>query len=304
MAFNYNKLDDLCLSKGIELKKDEILSKYTGFRTGGPTDRMVIAKSEDELKALLELINESEYNYFILGRGSDMLALDEGYRGIVIRLDGEFSKISLLEDGLTVECGAGASLASLCIFARDNCLSGLEFAWGIPGSCGGAVYMNAGAYGGEIKDVAVKCEYLTKTGEKGEFSLDEMKLTYRHSVFSDSDMIITKAYFKLKSADKAEIVTKMDELIGKRKAKQPLEYPSAGSTFKRPEGYFAAALIEECGLKGESIGGAEVSEKHSGFIINKNNATAEDVLKLIEKVKTVVLNEKGVELECEVRILK
>ncbi len=304
MTFDYSKLDAFCASKGVVLKKDECLAKYTGFRTGGLTDRMVFVKNEDELKGVLKLVEENGYRRFVLGRGSDMLALDEGYRGIVIKLDGEFCEIKLLGDGKTIECGAGASLSSLCILARDNSLTGLEFAFGIPGSCGGAVYMNAGAYGGEIKDVIVKCEYFKPSGEKGEFSLDDMNLSYRHSVFCDSDMIITKAAFKLENAPKEEISAKMEELLGKRKSKQPLEYPSAGSTFKRPEGYFAAALIEECGLKGARVGGAEVSEKHSGFIINKDNATAEDVLKLIDKVKAVVLEEKGVELECEVRILK
>lgn len=304
MGLNYNELDVLCQSENIELKKDECLARYTGFRTGGPCDRMVFVRNKDELKKILALIKKNELSYFVLGKGSDMLALDEGYRGVVIKLDGEFTQVKLLEDGVTIQCGAGASLVSLCITARDNNLSGLEFAYGIPGSCGGAVFMNAGAYGGEIKDVIVKSEFVTADGMDGEFTKEEMQLSYRHSAFCDSDKVITKAYFKLEKAERSEISAKMDELMGKRRAKQPLEYPSAGSTFKRPEGYFAAALIEECGLKGASVGGAQVSEKHSGFIINKNNATADDVLKLIDKVKAQVLEEKGVELECEVRILK
>lgn len=210
--------------------------------------------------------------------------------------------MSLTENGL-ISCGSGAALASVCSYALKNSLSGLEFAWGIPGTVGGAAYMNAGAYGGEMKDIVEAVSYIDENGIIKSFKRDELNFSYRRSVFTDKEYIVTDVLFKLENKSQSEIREKMDELMGKRKSKQPLEYPSAGSTFKRPEGYFAAALIEECGLKGASVGGAEVSEKHSGFIINKNNATCEDVKNLIAYVKKEVYKQKGVELHCEVKFI-
>ena len=205
--------------------------------------------------------------------------------------------------GNTITAWAGASLQRVCVLARDNSLAGLEFAYGIPGSVGGALFMNAGAYGGEMKDVVTSCRYIGADGGIHEMQAADMQLAYRSSIFSNGNYVITSVTMELRSGDKAEITARMDELMQRRRDKQPLNYPSCGSTFKRPEGYFAAALIEECGLKGFSIGGAQVSDKHSGFVINRDNATFEDVMALVSEVRRVVLEKKGVELECEMLIL-
>ncbi|MDE6723965.1 MAG: UDP-N-acetylmuramate dehydrogenase, partial [Eubacterium sp.] len=207
-----------------------------------------------------------------------------------------------LVDEETIFAESGASLMKLCRFALDNSLSGLEFAFGIPGSCGGAAFMNAGAYGGEMKDVLYKCRHIDKDGNNGFLEHKDMKLSYRHSAYYDNGCIITGVYLKLKKGNPEEIKAKMDDFLQRRKDKQPLEYPSAGSTFKRPEGYFAGALIEECGLKGKSVGGAEVSTKHAGFVINKGNATCEDILSLCRLCSDTVMKEKGVKLEMEIRV--
>ncbi|MDO4458474.1 MAG: UDP-N-acetylmuramate dehydrogenase [Clostridia bacterium] len=304
MTMNYSALDALCMECGITNIENENLAGHVSFKIGGPADRYIIVKSVDELKKVLACIKENNIRYFLLGNGSDLLVADEGFRGVVIRLGGDFNKVEILEDGVTLKVGAGATLAAACICAKENELTGLEFAWGIPGSLGGACYMNAGAYGGEMKDVLTVAEFVNPDGSDGKFEGDELGLSYRHSAFTDSDKIITFMYLKLAKGKREEIVAKMEDLLGRRKSKQPVEYPSAGSTFKRPEGYFAAALIEECGLKGEHVGDAEVSEKHSGFIINKGKATCKDVCELIDRVKAVVLEKKGVELECEVILLK
>ena len=190
----------------------------------------------------------------------------------------------------------------LCRFALQNSLSGLEFAFGIPGSCGGAAFMNAGAYGGEMKDVLFKCDHIDENGERGSLSGDELNLSYRHSAYSENGCTITGLYLKLKKGNPDEIKAKMDDFLQRRKDKQPLEYPSAGSTFKRPEGYFAGALIEECGLKGKQVGGAQVSEKHAGFIINKGGATCTDILELCKICSETVYKQKGVKLEMEIRV--
>jgi UDP-N-acetylmuramate dehydrogenase len=207
--------------------------------------------------------------------------------------------------GNSIAADAGTALSQVCVKAMESGLGGLEFAYGIPGSVGGALFMNAGAYGGEMKDVVESCTYLDENGEVREMSAEEMKLRYRGSVFSDKrNMTILSVTFSLEPADSAAIKARMTELMDRRREKQPLEYPSCGSTFKRPEGYFAAALIEECGLKGYSVGGAQVSEKHSGFVINRNNAAFDDVMKLVEHIKAVVREQKGVELELEMLVLK
>ena len=299
----YSGFDRKFTNSGIAFLTDEPMKKHITFKLGGNAKRFLTVKNEAELSLVLSAVKENKLAYFILGNGSNMLVSDEGFDGVVITLGGEFSEIKLM-DSETISCGAGASLSSLCAFARKNSLSGLEFAWGIPGSAGGAAYMNAGAYGGEMKDVLSLCEHMDLNGEKGMYKAEELELSYRKSTYTNKDLIITKLILKLKKGDYEEISAKMAELMEKRKSKQPLEYPSAGSTFKRPEGYFAAALIEECGLKGEHVGDAEVSVKHSGFIINKGNATCSDVLSLIEKVKEKVKEMKNVELECEVKLLK
>ncbi len=265
-----------------EALKDEPMNKHTSFKIGGNADTYVKVDSLSTLGTIIRECVDSDIDYLILGNGSNVLVSDEGYRGVIIRLDGEFRKISLIDE-TTVYCGAGASLATLCKFALNNGLSGLEFAWGIPGTVGGAVFMNAGAYDGEMKN--------------------DLQMGYRTSVYRSNKCIITGVTLKLKKADPEAIRAKMDDFMNRRSTKQPLEFPSAGSVFKRPEGAYAGALIEQCGLKGKCHGGAQVSDKHAGFIINKDNATANDVKSLIREVQTKVFDETGYDLECELIIL-
>ena len=287
---------------GCEARKYEPLSKHTTFKIGGVADTYVKVTSLSKLSTILKECRESDIDYMIIGNGSNILASDDGYRGVVIRLDGDFRKIALVDDD-TVYCGAGATLAALCKFALNNGLSGLEFAWGIPGSVGGAVFMNAGAYGGEMKDVVYSVNHLTKNGEPGRTEKDDLQFGYRTSVYRQNNAIITGATLKLRKDNPEDIRARMDDYLGRRSSKQPLEYPSAGSVFKRPVGAYAGALIEQCGLKGHSHGGAQVSEKHAGFIINKANANANDVKSLIREVQTKVYDETGYNLECELIIL-
>ncbi|MBQ1686991.1 MAG: UDP-N-acetylmuramate dehydrogenase [Ruminococcus sp.] len=287
---------------GCEARKYEPLSKHTTFKIGGVADTYVKVTSLSKLSTILKECRESDIDYMIIGNGSNILASDDGYRGVVIRLDGDFRKIALVDDD-TVYCGAGATLAALCKFALNNGLSGLEFAWGIPGSVGGAVFMNAGAYGGEMKDVVYSVNHLTKNGEPGRTEKDALQFGYRTSVYRQNNAIITGATLKLRKDNPEDIRARMDDYLGRRSSKQPLEYPSAGSVFKRPAGAYAGALIEQCGLKGHSHGGAQVSEKHAGFIINKANANANDVKSLIREVQTKVYDETGYNLECELIIL-
>ena len=287
---------------GCEARKYEPLSKHTTFKIGGVADTYVKVTSLSKLSTILKECRESDIDYMIIGNGSNILASDDGYRGVVIRLDGDFRKIALVDDD-TVYCGAGATLAALCKFALNNGLSGLEFAWGIPGSVGGAVFMNAGAYGGEMKDVVYSVNHLTKNGEPGRTEKDALQFGYRTSVYRQNNAIITGATLKLRKDNPEDIRARMDDYLGRRSSKQPLEYPSAGSVFKRPAGAYAGALIEQCGLKGHSHGGAQVSEKHAGFIINKANANANDIKSLIREVQTKVYDETGYNLECELIIL-
>lgn len=286
----------------ISVIENEPLSKHTSFKIGGPARYFASVDSVDKLSILIKFLNSSKISYFILGNGSNILMPDNGYNGVVVKLSGEFENLNVSEN--TIEIGAAATLKKLTLAAKENSFTGLEFAYGIPGSVGGAVYMNAGAYGGEIKDVLSEVSAMDKEGNVKIFSLEESELSYRSSLFQKNNMVILSAKFSLEKGDLKEITDKMNTLLEKRKSKQPLEYPSAGSTFKRPEGYFAAALIEECGLKGECVGGAEVSVKHSGFIINKKGATAKDVLSLIRRVKDVVYEKKGVVLEPEIKIIE
>ena len=286
----------------ISFIENEPLSKHTSFKIGGPARYFVSVNSVDKLSALIKFLNSNKTPYFILGNGSNLLVPDNGYNGVVVKLSGDFENLEI--SGNIIKIGAAATLKKLTLAAKENSFTGVEFAYGIPGSVGGAIYMNAGAYGGEIKDVLYEVSAMDREGNVKVFSSEESALSYRSSVFQKNDMIILSASFSLEKGDLNEIYNKMKTLLEKRKEKQPLEYPSAGSTFKRPEGYFAAALIEECGLKGESVGGAEVSVKHSGFIINKKDATANDVLSLIKKVKDVVYEKKGVVLEPEIKIIE
>ncbi|MCH5188954.1 MAG: UDP-N-acetylmuramate dehydrogenase [Oscillospiraceae bacterium] len=278
------------------------MCKYTSFKAGGNASLLITPNSIQSLREIVIACKENEIEYFILGNGSNVLVRDGGIDGAVIRLGSDLSKITLLDE-TTIFAEAGAGLKSICKFALEHSLSGLEFAYGIPGTLGGAVYMNAGAYGGEMKDVLCSVSHIDENGELGELSKENLNLSYRHSAYAENGFVITSAVIKLQKGNYEDIKAKMNELLSKRKEKQPIEYPSAGSTFKRPEGYFAGALIEDCNLKGKEIGGAQVSEKHAGFIINKNKATASDILNLIEFVQDEVFKKHGVHLETEVKII-
>lgn len=301
--FNFCGLKEAAINNLCDLSENALLKNYTSFKTGGECPLLITPKSKDALSAVLKAAKSLSVPFVVLGNGSNVLAPDEGVKKAVIKIADGLTEIKLLDDN-RVFCEAGVRLSSLCKFALENSLSGLEFAYGIPGTVGGAVFMNAGAYGGEMKDVVKEARHLDLDGNEGSFSGEELKFSYRSSVYESGKYIITGAVFELKKAPKEEIKAKMDDLASRRVEKQPLEYPSAGSTFKRPEGYFAGALIEQCGLKGKSVGGAEVSEKHAGFIINKNNATSNDIKALIELVKETVFKETGVLLEAEVRNLE
>ncbi|MBQ6675844.1 MAG: UDP-N-acetylmuramate dehydrogenase [Ruminococcus sp.] len=292
----------LALKYGCEVREREPLSAHCTFRVGGDCDVFIEVSSAEALKELVCLAYEQNVRYFVLGNGSNVLFSDEGYEGVILHIGQRMNRISLL-DGGRVYAEAGASLSRVCTFALENSLTGLEFAYGIPGYVGGAVFMNAGAYGGEIKDVFVSADIITEDGEQLTLDLSDMEMSYRYSKLMINGSIVTSAVFKLQSGDKAEIKAKMDELMGKRKAKQPIEYPSAGSTFKRPEGYYAGALIEQSGLRGYSVGGACVSEKHCGFVINKGGATARDIRTLIKDVQRIVQEKQGVSMEPEVRYI-
>lgn len=287
--------------KCIPYLPDEPMKNHTTFKTGGNASVFICPEDEQQLSQALQIINKLGMKPFILGNGSNLLVSDEGIKDRpVIYIDKGFEQIKLLDEN-TIEVGAGASLSSLCRFALEHSLTGLEFAFGIPGSCGGAAFMNAGAYGGEMRDVVSRCNHIDFCGDKGHYDRDELDFGYRHSVYSDNDCVITSIVLRLEKGDKEQINAKMRELLQRRKDKQPLEYPSAGSVFKRPEGYFAGALIEQSGLKGKRIGGAMVSEKHAGFIINYDNATTQDVLDLVKFCQDTVMEKFGVMLEREIR---
>ena len=284
-------------NKGISYKLNVPMKLHTSFKIGGNADAFVTVSSEEELNFVFLAAKQNDVPLFCIGKGSNLLVSDEGIEGVVVSLAG-INGVEINDE--YVRCGAGASLASLCNAVRDAGLSGLEFAYGIPGSVGGAIFMNAGAYGGEMSQVAVSARCMDYDGNFVDIPLEEMCLSYRSSIFKQNGFIVTYLTLKLCYGDKECITERMNELIGRRCDKQPLEYPSAGSTFKRPTGYFAGALIEKNNLKGVSVGDAEVSVKHAGFVINKGNATAVDVLSLIEKIKQTVLEADGVELEPEV----
>ena len=279
------------------------MSLHTTFRIGGAARLIVYPRSEEQIAEFVRTAKACNIRLLAVGNGSNLLVDDGGIDACVMILDEDFSDIRLIDD-TTLYAQAGARLISLCRFALEHGLTGLEFAYGIPGSCGGGAFMNAGAYGGEMKDVLYRCDHITPDGEKAYLEGDSLGLSYRHSAYYGNGCIITGLYLKLKKGDKAEIRARMNDLISRRRDKQPLEYPSAGSTFKRPEGYFAGALIEECGLKGRSVGGAQVSEKHAGFVINTGGATCRDVLDLCKICSDTVLEQKGVKLEMEIRVTK
>lgn len=301
---NYASLEKLCRDIGAEYSLNEPLASHTSMKIGGACDILVHAGSEYMVQEIIALCKKENIPYFVLGKGSNVLVSDNGYHGCVILVGKFMSHIHVDTEKNTIFALAGASLKSVCMAALENELTGLEFAYGIPGSVGGALFMNAGAYGGEMKDIVKSCRYIDENGEFQEMNADKMELSYRHSFFTGKKCVIISVTMELQKGDKTEIKAKMDELMQRRRDKQPLEFPSCGSTFKRPEGYFAAALIEECGLKGYTIGGAQVSEKHSGFVINRGGASYEDVMALVQHIKKTVREQKGVELECEMLILE
>ncbi|WP_304017964.1 UDP-N-acetylmuramate dehydrogenase [Fenollaria timonensis] len=283
------------------IKEDESLSKYTTFKIGGPARVLIEAKSDEEVLKLVRLFHKMKEDYLIIGNGSNLLITDDGIERPVIVLDKNFAHIERIDE-VTLYAEAGASLKSLANKALELDLGGLEAISGIPGTVGGAVYMNAGAYGSEIKDVVTKIRFI-KDDSIAELDASEANFAHRRSIFQEKGYIILGAYFKLEKKDKKDIEEEQRDYTQRRKDKQPLEYPSAGSVFKRPEGYYASKLIEDAGLKGLSVGGAMVSKKHSGFIINTGSASFDDVVTLIEKVKAIVLEKFAVSLEEEIRII-
>jgi UDP-N-acetylmuramate dehydrogenase len=299
---NYNAIAALAESLGCDVYLNEPLSKHTTFRIGGSCSCMISPKSAEALSQMVKFANNNCLRTLLLGKGSNMLCDDEGFDGVVFLLDSNFSEIKKVSDNV-IRADAGASLMKVCRFALDESLSGLEFAYGIPGTVGGGIYMNAGAYGGEMKDVVVSVTAMDMNGEMHTYSAEQLDFTYRRSRFSYSSEIIVSGDFRLSHGDKQSIEERMKDLMGRRKDKQPLEFPNAGSTFKRPEGQFAGKLIQDCGLRGATVGGAQVSEKHCGFVINRNNATAADVKALIKKIQDTVFENTGFELECEVKII-
>ena len=297
---NIEKIIALASEKNCIVLKKEPLSKYTTFKIGGNAAALIIVQNANAMSELIAECTKLFVPNFVIGNGSNLLIDDNGFEGVVFKLEGDFKTIVITDDN-TVKCGSGVSLAKLCKFALDHSLSGLEFAWGIPGTVGGAAFMNAGAYGGEMKDVIESSAFIAEDGTLGTFAADEMNLSYRHSVYSEKKYIITGVTVKLKPDSYESIRSRMDDFMSRRREKQPLEYPSAGSVFKRPEGCYAGGLIQECSLKGFRIGGAEVSEKHAGFIINKGNASCKDVCDLIKHIQDTVFEQKGVRLECEIK---
>ena len=281
--------------------RDALMKNYTTFRIGGPADLLIQPSSEEELIRIAAYLRQKDISAVVLGNGSNVLVKDGGIRGVVIKIGKNMANIRT--DGDQVRAEAGAFLSAAALAAADGGLTGMEFAAGIPGSVGGAVFMNAGAYGGEMSQIIVSCRALMPDGALREFSKEELKLGYRTSVFSQNGGIVTSCRMKLQAGDRETIYGYMRELAGRRTEKQPLNLPSAGSTFKRPEGYFAGKLIQDSGCRGLRVGGARISQKHAGFVVNEADASAEDVIRLIRLVQMRVRDCFGVDLEPEVRII-
>lgn len=289
------------LGKQVEILVAEPMKNHTTFRIGGPADALARPKTPEEVAEVVRFCHEHAQPYYVLGNGSNLLVSDEGYRGLVLQLYRNFNDIQVNGETITVQ--SGAMLAAVARTAYQTGLTGLEFASGIPGTIGGAVVMNAGAYGGEMKNVLKEVTVLTKEGEVLVIPAKALELGYRTSVIPKNGWIVLGAVLQLKKGDQEQILARMEELKEQRITKQPLDLPSAGSTFKRPEGYFAGKLIMDAGLRGFTVGGAQVSEKHCGFVVNRGNATAADVWELICEVKRRVKEMTGVELEPEVKLL-
>ena len=297
-----SELSQLCEQLGCRITPECSLREYITFRFGGVCRALISVNSPASVCRLISYMKENDVKYGILGRGSNVIVSDEGFDGVILHFGADFAGIEV--SGNTIRCDAGALLASACVKAQQAGLTGMENLFGIPGTVGGALYMNAGAYGSEMKDVVVSAEYIDENCELKTIKAEDMELAYRRSFFSGTDRVITSVTMELQSGDPESIKAAMSECMARRSSKQPLEYPSAGSTFKRPEGSYASLLIEQCGLKGLTCGGAMVSEKHSGFVINKGYATCADVLELCEKVSSIVKEKTGYQLELEPVILR
>ena len=295
----YDKVVDIVGEENVHT--DEPMSRHTTFRIGGNADYFVKPGNADEVAAVIAVCREYSIPYFILGNGSNLLVSDDGYRGMIINIMDNMDSVTV--DGRIITAQAGAMLVRVSVMARDNALTGLEFASGIPGTIGGAVYMNAGAYGGEMKNVVKTVRAIDEYGRIYELDSEKMDFSYRHSIVEERKLIVLEVTLELEHGSREAIDDRMKELAEARRSKQPLEYPSAGSTFKRPEGYFAGKLIMDAGLRGYSVGGAQVAEKHCGFVINKGGATASDVVELIRDVQHDVDDKFGVTLEPEVKML-
>ena len=292
----------LCEAVGNEcILEMEPMSNHTTFRIGGPADLFAVPDTMEQAAAIVRICREQNYPFYVIGNGSNLLVSDEGYRGLILQLYRNFSEITVEGEEITVQ--AGAMLSVIAKKALAHSLTGFEFASGIPGTIGGAAVMNAGAYGGEMKDVLVEVTVLTKENEVKVIPVQELQLSYRHSVIPQNEWIVLGAKLRLKKGEEAQIRARMEELKEQRVTKQPLEYPSAGSTFKRPEGYFAGKLIMDAGLRGYTVGGAQVAEKHGGCVVNRGGATAADVLQLMADVSDKVKEQFGVTLEPEVKML-
>lgn len=297
----YDNVKDLFIKKNIMFLEDEPMSKHTSFKIGGNCKILAYPNSATQIQDIIKTCKDNDILYMILGRGSNLLVSDLGFNGVAI-CSNKLNRMELISD-TEIYCESGVNLIKLCNFALKNLLSGLEFACGIPGSLGGAIFMNAGAYGGEIKDVVQSVKYMDDNGKIFNLKNSELCFSYRHSYFQDKDSFILSAVIKLNKADKFKIKSTMNELLKKRQTKQPLEFPSAGSTFKRPKNGYAAALIEQCELKGKTIGGAQISKKHSGFIVNIGKATCKDVNDLILETQKIVKQHTGIWLEPEIKFI-
>ena len=287
---------------GVCIEENVPMAQYTSFRAGGKARMMVIPADAEQLSAVLGVLSGSGVQYIVLGNGTNILVKDSGYDGVIVKIGSGFNYVR--QEGCRLVCGSGTRMSVAAKAALEGGLSGFEFASGIPGFTGGAVFMNAGAYGGEMKDILRRAKIVSKDGSR-EFYMtaDELEMGYRHTKLHDTGDIVTEVEFVLEEGNRTQIKAKMSELMEKRNSKQPVNFPSAGSFFKRPEGYFAGKLIQDAGLKGLSVGGAQVSELHSGFIINRGGATATDILQLMEMIQARVFDEFGVRLETEVRII-
>lgn len=288
---------------GIALKQGEPLCRHTSFQIGGPAAVMAFPEDGEQMKTIYAAAKEHCLRPIVLGSGSNVLAPDQGLDALVVETRTGMTTIRELGDGV-FEADCGVTMAKLATYVMQRGYTGMEFAHGIPGTVGGGVYMNAGAYGGEMIQVVIGVTVLYPDGRVADYGKNELGLSYRHSRFMEEDCVILSVRVKLEKGDKNAVIRRMNELMGKRKTSQPLEYPSAGSTFKRPKEGYAAALIEQAGLKGLTVGGAQVSEKHAGFVINRGRATCKDVLALMEQVRRRVLEHSGIELEPEVRVME